>query len=203
MPYDYKENEWYDVDYAAILRHKLHAFPDSTELYHERITYPFYDLNQMDRVDTFPTLPNDKIINSYRYTFFWTPEVYIHTQFSVDGALELIEENINTVNKGILSINDFTSISSGKIDRIAVYDTPDDMHDSFYLAPIIMVPHPLKAMEYLVIDGNHRIDYAKRNGIKEIKYYLLPTNLLFEDKLYLTKYDKLHFLTLLRFLVLF
>ncbi len=110
--------------------------------------------------------------------------VYVH--FRVSRIIQAIEESgCAEENAKDVDLNIFTETK--RVDW-----TETECHSGVKDNPIIMVPFIIGAnVQFVVIDGNHRITYAVKKGKNKIRCHNLDPQSLVDNKFFCTDFDKL------------
>ncbi len=112
-----------------------------------------------------------------------TNDMYIH--FRVSRIIQMLKiNNVSEADAQDIEIGEFTSHRT-----ISWTETEKNVEND---KPIIIVPFMIgKTYKELVIDGNHRITTAIREGKKYIKAFILSSQAVVENKLLSSSFDLL------------
>lgn len=200
MPYKLPFLEEYTVNYNSLLRElqdnsrkKLFSDEKINSIYIKT----FLDLMKQADQNMKQSLQNQSIrqeIENYYFEnqvfqqpiHFNSQGIYIH--FRVSEILKIVQTSSVTEIEHV-PISSFTGSHAKygwSIPDNAISSTPSSV-------PVIAIPYPWKYQDWLIIDGNHRINNSLKSDSHIAVVHINP-NFLIESELFATEFDKLFYI---------
>ena len=197
MTYNFRNDKRTETDYGILFSVMERMYGNGEKLFTDEKAYNKYanqwktKLESLDTNFIFEEVKNEREIflkdNGYEAELYYCELYFDKFYFSVNMDVEKILMDLKNTKflTGKLNLN--TLANYGILNVPAEFNIPTVMIKD---TPIIITEFISGDYLYLIIDGNHRIKYWKKNNIEEVEYLFLKQEDMVRNNYFVSELDK-------------